>query len=111
MESNGFAGGDHLVADLLLLLERVALGRVTAEVGFEVGHVLGLLKFSPSFIVHHRDGSFPSSDLPDTMACPEGHHAGHLARRGHHGPGFTVRDSTCRLFGQVTGRKRKTPYF
>jgi hypothetical protein len=33
------------------------------------------------------------------------------ARRGHHGPGLTTCDSACRLFGQVTGRKRKTPDF
>ena len=53
----------------------------------------------------------PIRDFPDTMAYPEGHHAGHQAQRGHHGHGFTVRESACRLFGQVTGRKRKTPYF
>ena len=79
--------------------------------GERLGNVLGLLKFGPSFIVHHRGGSFPNSDFPDTMAYPEGHHAGRQARRGRHGPGLTVCDSACRLFGQVTGQKRKPPDF
>jgi hypothetical protein len=65
------SGGGHLVADLLLLLEQVAFGRVAAEAGLEVRHVLGLLKFGLSFIAHHRCDSFPNSDFPDAMAYLE----------------------------------------
>jgi hypothetical protein len=55
----GFAGGDHVVADCLLLVQTVTLGRVAAEVCFEIGHVLGLLQGSPFLVVHH--GGLPSS--------------------------------------------------
>ena len=80
--------GGHVDADFFLLVQAVALRQIAAEVCFEVHRVLDLLKFGPSFIVHHCGGSFPNSDFPDTMACPEGHHAGHHARRGHRGSGF-----------------------
>ena len=62
-------------------------------------------------VLDHLCGSFPNSDFPDTMAYPEGHHAEHQAQRGHQSSGFRVYDSTYRLFGQVTSRKRKTPDF
>ena len=42
----------HVVADLLLLLERVALGRVATEVRSEVRHVLGLGEFVHLRFVH-----------------------------------------------------------
>ena len=52
------AGGDHLVADLALLLGRVALGRVAAEVDLEVGHVLGLPQGGPISVRGVRGGHF-----------------------------------------------------
>lgn len=55
---HGLAAGDHFVADVALLLERVALGRVEAEVRTEVGHALGLLQGGPVDVVRH--GGFPS---------------------------------------------------
>ena len=56
---HGLAGDDHVVTDGALLVERIALGRVAAEVCAEVGHVLGLLKLGPFLVVHH--GGLPSS--------------------------------------------------
>ena len=44
---DGLAAGYHLIADVALRVERVALGRVQAEVCTEVGHVFGLLQCGP----------------------------------------------------------------
>ena len=55
---HGLASGNHVVADLLLLLERVALGRLAAEVCFEIGHVLRLLQGGPIGVAGVRCGHF-----------------------------------------------------
>lgn len=49
---HGLARGHHVVADLLLLIERIALRRVQAEVRSEVGHVLGLGELGHLGFVH-----------------------------------------------------------
>lgn len=50
----GLARGHHVVADLLLLIERIALRRVQAEVRSEVGHVLGLGELGHLGFVHRE---------------------------------------------------------
>lgn len=62
---HGLARGDRLVADVALFLERIVLGRVTAGIRLEVGHILGLLEFGPFLVVHRgHDG--------DPFVIPQG---------------------------------------
>ena len=44
---------DHVVADLLILFERVAIRRVATDVGSEVRHLLGFTKLLPLGIIRH----------------------------------------------------------
>ena len=53
-----FTRGHHVVADLLLLVQAVALRRVQADIRLEVRHFLGLPKLFPLGIVRHVGPSF-----------------------------------------------------
>ena len=50
---HGLARAHHVIADPLLLVQAVALGRVDAKVCPEVGHVLGLGEFGHLRFVNH----------------------------------------------------------
>ena len=53
IDEHGLARAHHVVADPLLLVQAVALGRVDAEVCPEIGHALGLGEFGHLRFVNH----------------------------------------------------------